>query len=90
MFKLTANSSYGRTNMDVMKHQNFKFMSQSDKTKLSKVPNVTAFKVITGEYDSHWCEVTYRKRTAENKVPGKTSKFISICDNSFSLVHFDL
>ena len=56
--------------MDVSKHENFQFIDPEDDVRFLKVANITSFKLVTGEYESNWTEVTSQKVSGTNKIPG--------------------
>lgn len=73
LWKLVANSSYGRTSMDVERHTEHRFTQTTDQ--LYKHGFMISSAPLSGEFETDWFESTFKKRRNINKVPGDNLTF---------------
>ena len=77
LYKLVANSSYGRMGMNLSKQKTVKYISnQSFKPSKHITPFTKYHRHLEGEFDSGYTEIVSSKKTIEDKVPVHMSFFV--------------
>ena len=89
-WKLIMNSCYGRSSLNLTKRRRYKYVIPKDAPTVDDNPFVTNVSPVNGEFETGFVEVTEKKRTTTDRVPGKINSIISIKFNYINLGIFML
>ena len=72
-WKLIMNSCYGRSSLNLLKRRRYKYVQQAEAPTLDDNPFVTNISPVQGEFDTELFEVTQKRRSITDQVPGENS-----------------
>ena len=69
-WKLIMNSCYGRMSLNLLKRRKYKYVRPQDAPTLDDNPFISNVCPVQGEFDTNLLQVTQKKRTTTDQVPG--------------------
>ena len=69
-WKLVSNSCYGRLSLNLLKRRQYTYKPTKDAPVVDENPFITAVAPVTGEFNTAYVEVTRKKKTTTDKIPG--------------------